>query len=392
MADLTTKQDRSGNKEIIIVWARTVLESRLLRVANSLDEEGYSVKVLAWDRESTKPDIEAHEHFDCHYFHLKTPYNSPLVFLLLPLWWLFTIRFLMKHRPDAIHPCDLDCLLPSLFYGKMKRIPVIYDIFDVYGKMTERSVPGPFGKILIRAEAAGARASDAVLMVNRYQHKILGKPALARKLYLINTPYEVDIEKVNHEKTTVMKKIPRKFRDRILIFYGGSVEHARRFDFMLRAIEGMDDVLHVVAGTGADAKELVPIFEESENTLYIGPIPFVEVLAWSTVADILYVLVDSGSEKSRWGEQSRLYTGMMCGTPLIVTADVNAAKVVEENMCGLTVPDNDVDALIAAIKKLGGDSSLRRKLGENGQKAYLKKYRWNILKKGLLDLYSELLK
>jgi len=384
-------KDGSG-KKIIIVWARTVLEARLIRVANSLDEEGYNVKVLAWDREGKKPDIEAHDHFDCHYFHLKTPYNSPLVFLLLPVWWLFTFRFLMKNRPDAIHPCDLDCLLPTLFYSKFKRTPVIYDIFDVYGKMTERSVPGLFGKILIKWEAAGARASDAVLMVNRYQHKILGKPPLARSLYLVNTPYEVDIKKVNREKSTVMKKIPRKFRDRILIFYGGSIEHARRFDFMLQAIEGMDDVLHVVAGTGADASELVPMFEESKNTLYIGPIPFVEVLAWSTVADILYVLVDSGSEKSRWGEQSRLYTGMMCGTPLIVTADVNAARIVTEAKCGLTVPDMDVKALKSAIKKLGGDASLRRKLGNNGKNTYVSKYRWNILKKDLLDLYSELLK
>ena len=384
--------NRSGKKEVIIVWARTVLEARLLRVANSLDDEGYRVKVLAWDRECNKPDIETYDHFDCHYFHLKTPYNSPLVFLLLPLWWLFVFRFLVKDRPDAMHPCDLDCLFPTLFYGKMKRVLVIYDIFDVYGKMTERSVPGPFGKILIRAEAAGARASDAVLMVNRYQHKILGKPALARSLYLVNTPYEIDIEKVNREKIMVAKKIPRKFRDRILIFYGGSVEHARRFDFMLRAIEGMDDVLHVVAGTGADAGELVPMFEESKNTLYIGPIPFIEVLAWSTVADILYVLVDSTSEKSRWGEQSRLYTGMMCGTPLIVTADVNAARIVEENMCGLTVPDNDVEALKKAIRRLGGDAALRRELGGNGKKAYFAKYRWNILKKGLVDLYSELLR
>jgi len=151
-------------------------------------------------------------------------------------------------------------------------------------------------------------------------------------------------------------------------------------------------VLHVVAGTGADASELVPMFEESKNTLYIGPIPFVEVLAWSTVADILYVLVDSGSEKSRWGEQSRLYTGMMCGTPLIVTADVNAARIVTEAKCGLTVPDMDVKALKSAIKKLGGDASLRRKLGNNGKNTYVSKYRWNILKKDLLDLYSELLK
>ena len=349
------------------------------------------MKVFAWDREAMKEKIEKYEHFDCHYLQLKAPYNSPLVFLLLPVWWFFVFLFLVNQRPDAIHPCDLDCLLPTLFYARLKRIPVIYDIFDVYGKMVERRVPWPFFKVLLRSESAGVRASDAVILVNKFQYKLLGKPNLKKVLYLVNSPYEEDIGKVNRKIEEIREKIPDEHRDKTLIFYGGSLEYARRFDFMLDAIEDFDDVLHVVAGTGADADRLVPMFERSKNTLYIGPIPFIEVLAWSTLADILYVLVDSSSEKSQWGEQTRLYVGMMCGTPLIVTMGVNAGRIVEEEKCGLTVPDMDIESLKVAIKRLGGDASLRRKLGNNGKKAYLLKYRWNILKKDLIDLYSELL-
>jgi len=378
-------------KKIVIVWARSVLEARLLRVANTLDEEGYSVKVFAWDREGVKEDIERHEHFDCHYLHLKSPYNSPVLFLLLPLWWILAFRFLLREKPDGIHACDLDCVLPTLFYSRLKRKPLVFDIFDIYATMVEKSIPKPLFKILLRLEHAGARASNAVIMVNESQHALLGKPPLKRKLFLINSPFEEDMDRIDARIEDYRRKIPVEHRKKKLIFYGGSLEYARRFDLMLEAIEGMDDVFHLVAGSGADGGRLVPMFEASKNTQYIGPIPFEEVLIWSRMADMLYVLCDSSKEKCRMGAQTRLYIGMMCGTPILVTAGINSARVIEENQCGFSVPDNDVEALREAIKRLAGSPDLRYRMGENGQNAYHERYSWSRLRKGLVDLYSDVL-
>ena len=384
------KRRIDGKKKVIIVWARTVLEARLIRVANTLDEEGYDVKVFAWDRESGRDDIEKHDHFDCHYRHLSAPYDSPVLFLLLPIWWLSIIRFLMKHKPDAIHVCDMDCLLPSLFYGRLKRIPLVYDIFDIYGKMVQHSVPKKISDLLVRMERAGAAASSAVIMVNEHQYDLLGKPAVRRLSYLVNTPYEEDRKKVELKIREIRKTISEDNGKKTLIFYAGSLQYARRFDQMLDAIKDMDDVYHLVAGAGADADRLVPMFERSKNTHYLGPISFLEVLAWSSIADILYLLCDAGLKKYRLGAQTRLFVGMMCGTPMIVTDSINAARIVREEKCGLTVADKDVKGLRKTIKKLASSRSLRQRLGKSGRRAYDKKYGWNILKQELIQLYSEL--
>jgi len=385
------KRRNDRKKKVIIVWARTVLEARLIRVANTLDEEGYSVKVFAWDRESDRGDMEKHDHFDCHYRHLSAPYDSPVLFLLLPIWWFSIIRFLMKHRPDAIHVCDLDCLLPALFYSRLRRIPLVYDIFDIYGKMVQHSVPKKMSDLLIRMERAGAAASSAVIMVNEHQYDLLGKPTVRRLTYLVNTPYEEDRKKVELKIREIREMISDENRKKTLIFYAGSLQYGRRFDQMLDAIKDMDDVYHVVAGAGADADRLVPMFEGSKNTHYLGPISFLEVVAWSSIADMLYLLCDAGSKKYRLGAQTRLFVGMMCGTPLIVTGGINAARIVNEEKCGLSVADKDVDGLKGVIKKLARDPSLRQRLGENGRRAYDNKYGWNILKKELVRVYSELL-
>jgi len=207
----------------------------------------------------------------------------------------------------------------------------------------------------------------------------------------VNTPYEEDRKKVELKIRKVRETISDENKKKTLIFYAGSLQYARRFDQMLDAIKGMDDVYHVVAGAGADADRLVPMFDRSKNTHYLGPISFLEVLAWSSIADILYLLCDAGLEKYRLGAQTRLFVGMMCGTPVIVTDGINAARIVKEEKCGIAVTDKDVKGLRKAIGKLAKDQSLRQRLGENGRRAYDKKYGWNILKKELIKVYSELL-
>lgn len=379
------------DKKVVIVWARSVLEARLLRVANTLDDEGYTVEIFAWDRESDKDDLVEHEHFNCHYLHMKAPYNSPFLFVLLPLWWLMVLGFLLRRGPRAVHACDMDCLLPTLLYCRLRGVPLIYDIFDIYGSMVRNTLPGFICNILIRLEAAGARASDAVLLVNELQYEHLGRPGLRRHLFLINAPDEPDWEEIRVEMKKVEVAIPREGRGKNIIFYGGSLEYARRFDQLLKAIEGLDEVFHVVAGSGADAERLIPMFRRSGNTHYIGPIPFKQVIAWSRLASIIYVLCDAGTEKCRMGSQTRLFVAMMCGRPLVVTASINAADIVEGAGCGLTVPDGDIEALRDAIRRLAGSPSLRASLGRKGQAAYEKRYGWSKLKKGLLDLYADLL-
>ncbi|MEM2741828.1 MAG: glycosyltransferase WbuB, partial [Nitrososphaeria archaeon] len=64
--------------------------------------------------------------------------------------------------------------------------------------------------------------------------------------------------------------------------------------------------------------------------------------------------------------------------------------VVSEAHCGLIV-DYDVKEVRNAILRLKNDPSLRRKLGENGRRAFEQKYNWNLMEKKLLRLYSLLI-
>ena len=66
----------------------------------------------------------------------------------------------------------------------------------------------------------------------------------------------------------------------------------------------------------------------------------------------------------------------MCGKPIIMNSEVAASEIVLEEKCGIVVPYGDVDAIKEAINKLKNDPNLRKELGENGRKAYEKRYSW----------------
>ena len=56
------------------------------------------------------------------------------------------------------------------------------------------------------------------------------------------------------------------------------------------------------------------------------------------------------------------------GRPVVATVapGTEMAKVVKQ--CGLVVPPEDPDALVAALFSLGSNSSLRQRLGQEGRK------------------------
>jgi glycosyltransferase involved in cell wall biosynthesis len=67
------------------------------------------------------------------------------------------------------------------------------------------------------------------------------------------------------------------------------------------------------------------------------------------------------------------------------------AGIVREEQCGITVPYGDVEALKKAIVQLKNDKGLREQLGENGRRAFVSKYNWDLMEKELVSLYSEVL-
>jgi len=66
---------------------------------------------------------------------------------------------------------------------------------------------------------------------------------------------------------------------------------------------------------------------------------------------------------------SKLYEAMATGRPVVLMAEGEAARVVQEHQAGLLVAPGDAAGLAKALRRLADDPALRERLGRNGRAA-----------------------
>ena len=83
----------------------------------------------------------------------------------------------------------------------------------------------------------------------------------------------------------------------------------------------------------------------------------------------------------------KLLDSMAYKVPVIVGPYEARQKIVERYECGLVTED-----WADALTTLANDKDLRKKMGENGYKAFKMNYSWELQEKKMLEVYDELLK
>jgi glycosyltransferase involved in cell wall biosynthesis len=127
----------------------------------------------------------------------------------------------------------------------------------------------------------------------------------------------------------------------------------------------------------------------------------VEVEEWMSFADAYERLVSShiGLVLLRPGKINhihalphKMFDYMMAGLPVVAPSFAEeVSRIVKESDCGLRVNSSDPMELAQALDRLASDPSLRRRLGENGRRAVLEKYNWEVEGARLTRMYNELI-
>jgi len=375
------KNKSFSSKNVILIRSRAI-DPSVLKVAKTLAENGYDVRVLLWDRTGRRKKVEITDGYITVYFGAKAPHDKITAALLLPLWWLYELLFLIIHSIEIIHACDLDTLLPAIIAKRIKKAKLCYTIYDFYADNLPKSFPLLGRKLIAYIERFGIGLCDAVFIVDPSRYEQIKKARIRKLGILYNSPPDCAGERL---------LLNPKITPPIILFYAGLIDRSRGLIDVIKAVRDIDDVVLIVAGVGPDVK----MFENLSRSLkdkvkYIGFIPYNEVIKKTLEADILFALYDPSIPNNLYASPNKLFEAMMCGKPIIVNDGTSMSNIVKEEDCGLVVPYGDVKAIKEAILKLKNDPELRQTLGMNGRKAYEERYSWRIMEKKLLELYANL--
>ncbi|MBS7646791.1 glycosyltransferase [Candidatus Bathyarchaeota archaeon] len=368
--------------EVVLIRSNPVLyEMRVLKIIRSLSRK-YRLLVLGWDREGTHSSFEILEKLaPVKRFKMKAPYSKFHILLYYPLFWLWTFKNLLTYKPKIIHACDLDALVPGYFFKTLFSVKLVFDNFD---RFAMAFIPPKYRLIYLavnKIEDILAKNSDALIVVSDERKSSFGGYLPKYTEVIMNCPDFEGLEKTE-DKPILEVDEPGV----LTLVYAGAIAHDRGLILIGEAIKDLRDVRLILAGRVFDYT-LIHLLKNS-NVRYVGLLEATEVINLERIADVIPVLYDPSIPINRVASPNKLFEAMMLGVPVITNV---CRDVVAEAHCGLIV-DYDVEEVRNAIIRLKNDPSLRRKLGENGRRAFEQKYNWNLMEKRLLRLYDHILK
>jgi len=381
---------RKNNNLVDVVVVRTansiIYDPRVKKIIASLSKR-YSTLALGWNRDGISQEKINNYFVKLEMFKLKTSVWKPSLrriftrlFLFFPPFWMWVFVKLLVYRPKVIHACDLDTLLPCYIYKILFRKKLVFDVFDRYAMAL---IPLRFKRLYFLInffEEFFSKHSDALIIAGG--EKVLETFEKRPKHFsvLMNCPEDY---KLHNMKSNL------EFEDNYFkIIYTGGVRKDRSLLNVAEAIRGLNSIHFVIAGPIID-NAVFQKMQEVPNVKYQGLLEPREALLLEARSNIMVALYDPIIPWNNITLPNKLFEAMMCKIPIITNV---APEIVNETGCGIIVEYDNVAQLKESIIKLRDDPNLRKRLAENGRKAFLEKYNWDIMEQRLYKIYEDLIK
>ena len=205
----------------------------------------------------------------------------------------------------------------------------------------------------------------------------------------------------NSTDLSIFKNIERPSdKSKIIICHEGSLKFDRGLKEMVIVIkklkERYDNFCFLIVG---DVFGKEKEFLEKEIKNYgiddvidkTGWLPYDKVGEAIANCSIGVIFMDpSLSENIYFSTPNKLFNYMRYGLPVVTVDFPEIRRIVLNNNCGIVVKERTVTAFVDALSLLIENEELRKKMGENGKKALLERYSWEVMEGRLLRVYREL--
>jgi glycosyltransferase involved in cell wall biosynthesis len=172
------------------------------------------------------------------------------------------------------------------------------------------------------------------------------------------------------------------------VLFTGHIRPGRGLEVLGDVFRDLDDVELIITGRVED-NSLLNKIERLPNVSYRGYIEHKDVLRLEASSHSMIALYDPNLQtQNKFVMGNKLFEAMMVGIPIITNV---ASKMVNEIGCGLMVQYNNPEEIKLAIVRLKDNPELCKKMEDNGRKAFLEMYNWNVMEQRLFEIYDRLL-
>ena len=378
-------RDKPERKIIFIRTNPVILDSRVAKEINYLSPH-FQITILAWDRNREYPKRGLKNGCPIYRCRIKGFYGSGIKNLFgLIGWFFYEFFWLLFQEFDAVHACDFDTYLPALLVVKIKRMKIVYDIFDFYSEMILK-VPIIIKKIIRAIDIFLIQFADGVIIADGNRKEQIKDSNPKKLITIYNTPDDYfNVFRENIRRT--------KLNNSFVLGYIGLLHDNRGLNTILELLKKLPDINLIIGGSGPYEKKLKEKIRELKNVHFCGKVfPYKKTLEILSKCDALFAIYDPKIPNHKYSSPNKLFEAMMLGKPIIVSKTTGMDEKVKKYQCGIVVNYNNKNEIISAIKKLKIMKENNDNIyGINGRKAYENFFYHKIMQRRMLNCYYDLI-
>lgn len=349
---------------------------RVIKECSTNQRAGYTPYIVSQGRTFTEKGV----HF------IGIPANTRGRFFSLT--GMTKILYLKGLELDAdVYQLHAPSLLRYALKLKRKGKKVIFDSHEYYGEQIREKyyIPGIFRNIIAQAymvyEACICNRIDAVVHVCTLQGRDYFKGRAARAVTIANVPVLEDFvpfRRLNFEERSIA--------------YIGTLTFERGITHLVKAA-ARARVRLILCGAFIRKEYLEELMElqEYSSVDYRGLIGTDEINTilkecFAGLSTLLHV----GQYHKIDTLPTKVYEYMAMGLPVIISDTPYAKRMVGKYKFGVCVNPSDIDEIADSIAFLLNNQTLAKEMGENGRKAVVNEFNWQIEEEKLIELYNDL--
>ncbi|MEY2521611.1 MAG: hypothetical protein QOJ66_176, partial [Ilumatobacteraceae bacterium] len=287
-------------------------------------------------------------------------------------------------KPDVIviESPPLFVAMPGIIYGKLRRVPIVLNVADLWpdaavavGAITD----GRRLKLMLALERWAYRKADVVSTVtDGVKAKLLEKGVPETKISLLVNGVDVEMFCPEAGDRAVLEELG--LSDGPFFAYAGTMGLAHGIDPLMDAMSelsrdsDMPYLLMIGGGSERDRLEARVHDEGLSNVVFHQAIPPTQLARLLPLAEVgVVTLADIPLNQAT--RPAKLLPLMASGIPSLFAGSGEGVSVLLDYNAGLAVP-NEASSIAAALRTLVADPALRKQMGIAGRSAAESHWSW----------------
>lgn len=364
---------RSARRTVAIVHRNDGSDTRVRKIAGSLDLAGYDVHFVGAKLSHHAPAPQVIPGVQMHVLKRPSSRRSKL------REWSAFLRHvsstLRTIRPSVVHAVNEHMAAFVVARMRPSKTRVVCDVFDSLDLRLSNSslVLRLLARWVCRLAYAG---SERVLVTDAARKALLRYGADAA---VVVPNYPVD------PGPSLAAALPR-IDGPLRLYVGGSLSRPRGLELLAQVARGRTDVLLVAAGWVYDS--VAEEFVASPTVEFHGALEPRASLELAASCHAIVALYEPSNQNNRMASPNKIYDALCVGRPLLVNREVDIARWVEEEELGIAVPYEDSIALDQAIDVLAQRRPAAAATSRRLRQVFEEGYSWATSEAALLNCYA----